>query len=142
VHTEITNKWGKAITDAGFQQVPDVLIRAQSILGIDCVSMAILLNLTMHWWEKDNLPWPRPSVIANRIGVSTRTVERKITEMTDQGLIERLPPEKTEKITVRRFDLSGLLKKLEPLAEIYCDNHLQKKSAKQLDVVGCVGESK
>ncbi|WP_157203967.1 helix-turn-helix domain-containing protein [Methylomonas methanica] len=129
METEITNKWGKSI-EAGFQQVPDVLIRAQSKLGIDSLSLVILLNLTMHWWEKDNLPWPRPSVIAKRIGVSTRTVERKISELTDKGLIERLPPEKTDRVTIRRFNLSGLIKHLEPLAEGYREDYLSMRQRK------------
>lgn len=138
--SEITNKWGKSI-DAGFQQVPDVLIRAQSKLGIDSLSLVILLNLTMHWWEKDNLPWPRPSVIAKRIGVSTRTVERKISEMTTKGLIERLPPEKTDSVTIRRFNLSGLIKRLEPLAEGYREDYLSMQQRKNKLVTSIDSES-
>lgn len=130
MESEITTKWGRSIDEAGFQQVPDVLIRAQSKLGLDALSLVILLNLTMHWWEKDNLPWPRPSVIAKRIGVSTRTVERKISEMTAKGLIERLPSEKTDRITIRRFDLSGLIKQLETLAEGYREDYLSKRQRK------------
>lgn len=129
---QITSKWGKSI-DAGFQQVPDVLIRAQSKLEIDSLSLVILLNLTMHWWDKDNLPWPRPSVIAKRIGVSTRTVERKISELTDKGLIERLPSEKTDSSTIRRFNLSGLVEHLELLAEGYQKDYLLMRQPKNTD---------
>lgn len=127
VEVEATNKWGKS-TEAGFQQIPDVLIRAHSKLGIDSLGLVILLNLTMHWWKKDDLPWPRPSVIAKRIGVSTRTVERKIAEMTTKGLIERLPSEKTDSGTIRRFNLSGLVDRLETLSEGY-QSMLQRNSS-------------
>jgi hypothetical protein len=126
----VTSKWGTAI-DAGFQQVPDVLIRTQSQIGLSPLDLAILLNLTMHWWDKDNLPWPRPSVIAKRIGVSTRTIERRIAKMTDDGLIRRLPREKSDGPTIRRFDLSGLVRRLEGLADGYRIQQRQKKGGRR-----------
>ena len=60
-------KWGSAL-DAGFQIVPNVLIRAQSKLGLDALDLAILLNINLHWWTPHDLPYPRTSMIANRVG--------------------------------------------------------------------------
>ena len=110
-------KWGKAI-DAGFAIIPDVLIRAQRVLELDSVDLAIILNLVMHWWRADELPYPRPAVIARRIGVSTRTVERRIAALEMRGLITRLLPEKSQdKLTIRRFDLSNLVMQLGGLSD-------------------------
>ena len=109
-------KWGGAL-DAGFMVVPDVLLRAQQVLELDTVDLAIILNLVMHWWRADELPHPRPSVIAKRIGVSTRTVERRLAKLQERQLVVRLPPEKSkDNLTVRRFDLRGLVLQLAALA--------------------------
>jgi Helix-turn-helix domain len=109
-------KWGNAL-DAGFQIVPDVLIRAQSKLGLETTDLAVLLNITMHWWDADNLPYPRPSVIAKRIGVSKRTVERSLERLQTANLISRLPAEKAKDgLSVRRFDLTGLVVRLKEFA--------------------------
>lgn len=109
-------KWGKAV-DAGFMVVPDTLLRAQSVLELDTVDLAILLNIVMHWWSAGELPYPRPSVIAKRIGVTPRTVQRRLVELQNKGLIQRLGAERIKGgLSVRRFDLSGLVGRLEGLA--------------------------
>jgi len=114
-------KWTSTVIDAGFQIVPDTLVRAQAYLGLSPVDVVILLNVGMHWWQEDNLPFPRPSVIAKRMGTSTRTVERRLAKLQENGFLKRLEAEvlttKGKKKTVRRFDLSGLIQKLAPLAE-------------------------
>lgn len=113
-------KWGAAVAggETGFHVVPDVLVRGQSTLGITATELVVVLNLLLHWWKADSFPHPRPSVIAKRMGVSTRTVERAIQSLEDKGLIRRLPPEKKDAgPTVRRFDMSGLVKAVQQLAE-------------------------
>ena|ERR1035438_2852620 len=64
-------KWGNSL-NSGFQIIPDVLFRCQKILGLEVIDLVILLNITTHWWEYDDLPHPRPSVIARRMNLSTR----------------------------------------------------------------------
>ena len=114
-------KWTPTVIDAGFLIVPDVLVRSQAYLGLSPVDVVVLLNVGMHWWQEDNLPYPRPSVIANRMGISTRTVERRLANLQENGFLKRREAEvlttKGKKKTVRRFDLSGLIQKLAPLAE-------------------------
>jgi hypothetical protein len=113
-----STKWGRAL-EAGFQQIPDVLIRAQRLLELNPLDLAIVLNITMHWWEDENLPYPRPSMIAKRIGVSTRTVERRLADLARRGLVKRLPSETRDNgVAIRRFDLSGLVGRLEALADV------------------------
>ena len=131
-------KWGGAL-DAGFQIVPNTLIRAQQHLGLDALDVVILLNITMHWWEVDDLPYPRPSVIANRTGVSARTVERRLAKLQQIQLLERLPTEiRDDGPSIRRFNLSGLSRRLEQLAahEI-ADREIRKQrsSAKRMEDV-------
>ena len=115
-------KWGKAVSggETGFHVVPDVLVRGQKELNITTTEMVVLLNLLMHWWDAKKWPHPRPSVIAKRMGVSVRTVERTIKSLEKKGLVQRLPSMKTEKgIFVRAYDLSGLVEAVQKLAEVY-----------------------
>jgi hypothetical protein len=36
---------------------------------LDSIDVVILLNITLHWWEMSDLPHPRPSTIAKRMGI-------------------------------------------------------------------------
>jgi len=119
--TNARKKWGNEVFESGYQMFPDVLLRCQRFLNLEAMDLLILLNITMHWWEHDDLPFPRPSTIARRIGVSTRTVERRIAHMQDRGLIVRLPSQNLNGRTVRRYDLSGLVQKLRKYAKNYLD---------------------
>ena len=114
-------KWGVA-AKAGFQQIPNSLFHAQKSLGLDNTDIVVLLNLTSHWWRKEELPYPRPSVIAQRMGTSTRTVERHLRNLEVKGFIKSipLPPRKVGEhlLKSREFDLSGLAKRLEELAKV------------------------
>jgi hypothetical protein len=55
---------------AGFQTVPNVLIQLHQQLGLDALDVLILLNLNMHWWKANDWPYPKPSLLAGRIGVT------------------------------------------------------------------------
>src|SRR5258708_3593457 len=110
-------KWGDECLDAGFQILPDVLLKCQRFMDLEPIDVVILLNITMQWWEFDKLPYPRPSTLAKRMDVSTRTVERRIAKLQKQGLLVRRPSEEAEGKTVRRYDLSGLVTELKKYAE-------------------------
>ena len=108
-------KWGSA-ADAGFQIIPDVLFRCQRFLALDATDIVILANILLHWWYEEQLPHPRPSVIAKRMNVSTRTVERHIEAMERRGLLKRLPSQIKNGRTVRPFDLTSLVAQLKNFA--------------------------
>lgn len=108
-------KWGTA-ANAGFQIIPDVLFRCQRFLELDATDVVILSNIMLHWWYEKDLPHPRPSVIAARMQVSTRTVERHIEGMEKKKLITRLPSRLKRGKSVREFDLSGLVRRLQRYA--------------------------
>jgi DNA-binding MarR family transcriptional regulator len=121
-------KWGSAV-DAGFQIVPNVLLRGQAKLGLDPLDLVIILNITLHWWQPGDLPFPQPRVIANRTGVSIRTVERRLEALQERGFLERLAPEKSRsKLRQRRIDLSGLVKKLQEFSIV---NLAQRDKARE-----------
>jgi hypothetical protein len=126
--TPITDKWGSALA-GGWQVVPNVLIRAQAHLGLDAVDVVVLLNMNMHWWQKGDFPFPRPAIIAKRMGISKRTVERRIGKLVKAGLLERLPV--TKEGHLRRYKLDGLVNRLQNAAAIGLfqrEYHLMSKS--------------
>ena len=105
-------KWGEAAR-AGFQAVPDLLLKNQKTLGINAVELVVLLNVLMHWWYRDQKPFPRPTTIAKRMGANVRTVQRAISALEAAGLIERTEGPNGENVLdpdplVRR--LSGIAK--------------------------------
>jgi hypothetical protein len=111
-------KWGEIVSGgrSGYQIVPDALIRLQRHLELTPGELNVLLNITMHWWEsaKEQMPHPRPDQIANRMGVSTRAVQRCIRSMVKKGLIEWLPAKRhpLTRVPVRRFRLQPLCERL------------------------------
>jgi hypothetical protein len=109
-------KWGDALS-MGFAIVPSVLIRAQAKLGLDTVDLAVLLNVILHWWTPGEWPYPQPRVLAKRMAVSTRTVERRLESLEERGFLIRHPPEKSsDGLARRRIDLSGLVVRLQAFA--------------------------
>jgi hypothetical protein len=110
-------KWGDECIASGYQIFPDVLLKCQRFMNLEPIDVVILLNITMAWWKFDDLPYPRPSALARRMAVSTRTVERRIAKLQKLKLLVRRPSEEARGKTVRRYDLSGLVTELKKYAQ-------------------------
>lgn len=111
-------KWGKQVMDLGFCIVPSLLLRAQQRLGLNPTQLAVLMQLCDFWWEDARKPHPGKKLLAERLGLSERQVQRYIAELEQAGLVERVERYAAHggKMT-NTYDLSGLvarLKKLEP----------------------------
>jgi DNA-binding MarR family transcriptional regulator len=89
---------GKVTSQLGFVSVPTALLFAQSDLRINALEMNVLMNLLMHWWDKDQYPYPSQKAIAFRVGVSSRTVQRVLKELEDKELIKRELSSRTHKV--------------------------------------------
>ena len=123
----IREKWGDALM-AGFQVVPNTLIRAQKKLGLDAVDVIVLLNLNLHWWGPHDLPYPRPAIIASRMGLSRRTVERRLQRLESRGFIERLSPSAGNGgASIRRYRLDGLVQLLRSAAAVEMSRRTEYK---------------
>src|SRR4051794_21592269 len=110
-----TRKWGAA-AQAGFQILPDILLKQQKQLGLSATELVVLLNLTMHWWYPKQMPFPRSTTITRRMGLDVRTVQRAMGRLQTMELIEKkkVQDDKGKELTV--FDLTGLVTQLEPRA--------------------------
>jgi predicted transcriptional regulator len=102
----------------GYQVVPNQLFRLQNTLGLSSIQVVILLNLSMHWWRKKDLPFITPYHIAKRMGVSRRTIERQLRQLCDIGLVQKRRLDEVEAINGNPrvgYDLSGLISVLEEM---------------------------
>ena len=114
--------WGSAVSsgETGFTPVPDILLRSQAQLQLTPMQLAVLIQILMHWWEPDDWPHPRLSAISTRIGTTPRTVQRAVRALQHKALLVHRDPERVRPgLTVRRFDLSGLIGRLQELAASY-----------------------
>lgn len=111
-----SGKWGE-VAKAGFQPVPDALLVKQRELGLDATDMLVLLNLTSFWWFKDLPPFARSNVIAKRMGVSPRTVQRSLKKLVAKAYLRRDDFELENGTYVPALYLDGLTEKLTALAK-------------------------
>lgn len=118
--TRTKEKWQKA-ADAGFQMLPDILLKKQFELGLSPTEMLVLLNITMHWWYADQRPFPRTTTIAKRMGVDERTVQRAMRRLINLGLLEKEKEETQGGAQREVCDLSGLVERLSAFAEREAD---------------------
>jgi len=73
-------KWGKPVIDLGFSIVPSLILRAQQRLGLNPTQLAVLLQLMDYWWNTARKPYPSKQALSERLGLSTRTVQRYISD--------------------------------------------------------------
>ncbi len=106
----IVDKWGDAVA-LGFLAVPDTLLINQAMLGMTTTETMVLLNVLSYWWYEDRKPFPRTGVIAKRMGVASRTVQRALDQLQKKGILEKGKNSRGAVI----FDPAPLVKKVELL---------------------------
>lgn len=122
---QIRAKWGGAVSGGGltgFLALPEVLIRGQHRLGLTATETMVLINVLMHWWKAGRKPFPGNHVIAKRMGISTRTVQRAFMKLEQKKIIirevHRFHDEKTNKRhSFREIDLDYLVRRLNEIAD-------------------------
>jgi hypothetical protein len=111
-------KWTSLLMDAGWTAVPSLLIERQDELGLDALDMNIILHLASYWWRADNLPHPSVQRIACAIGVTARTVQKRIAALERDGLITRIQRRHTRfGSNTNLYSFDGLIAALQPFAE-------------------------
>ncbi|EFB3694881.1 helix-turn-helix domain-containing protein [Klebsiella pneumoniae] len=110
-------KWGKEVMKAGFCIIPSLLLRCQQRLGLNPSQLAVLLQLADFWWEAGRKPYPSKQTLSDRLGLSTRQIQRYMAELEQAGLLVRIvrSADDNGKLS-NEYDLSGLVKKLRELA--------------------------
>ncbi len=107
-------KYGKPVMDLGFCIVPSLLMQAQARLGINPVQFNIIMHLADIWWDAAHRPWPKKQLLAERMGMSERQIQRQIAELESAGLVQRVGRTRPGRgKTSNEYDLSGLVKMLQ-----------------------------
>jgi hypothetical protein len=109
-------KWGGTVINRGFTMVPAILIRAQHRLGLSCTQFTVLLNIVDWWMDADELPWTSKETISDRTGISARQIQRQLGRLEKLGFIRRVPHKDGRGKRPNRYDLKGLVEKLQELA--------------------------
>ena len=110
-------KWTKPLIAAGWLAFPSVILERQHALGLTPLDVNIILYLVTYWWTPDNRPHPSKRTIATAIGVSARTVQRRIAALEKVRFIwreERRIPKKGSK--TNGYHLDGLIEAATPFA--------------------------
>lgn len=114
----LTQKWGRETMAAKYTVIPCALLRGQARLHIGPIELAVLIHLIDHWWREDVMPWPAKRTIADRLQISTKTVQRAIVNLEREGLVRRRDRYlKTGGRASNQYDLSPLVERLKPIAE-------------------------
>ncbi|MEJ7747004.1 MAG: helix-turn-helix domain-containing protein [Luteimonas sp.] len=117
----------------GFLVIPVLLLKRQRELGLDNTEALVLLNLLAAWWETDKRPYPRSTTIAQRMGVTPRTVQRSLEKLEKKGLILRVrngTGAGSEHRELTSYDMTGTVETLKKLAQV-ADVHRQAKNNQQ-----------
>lgn len=130
VGSAVYAKYGEA-SIAGFQAVPDLLLKNQAALGLSATDLVVLLNVLMHWWYPAQKPFPRSTIISARMGISSRTVQRSINELENAGLLVRVKDDDRTYL-----DPSPLVAKLIDLAKSDTDYQIRRKNRDSDGVFG------
>ena len=107
----IDAKWGAALS-AGFVAVPNVLIKHQRKLNLTQNELTVIMNLLLHWWYKDKMPFPSTRNIAERSGLEVRTIQRALQSLQSKKMIAKV--QQDDKLV---FNLEGLRTQLEAYAK-------------------------
>jgi hypothetical protein len=94
---KLSDRWTKQVLKRGFTGLPNLLLEHQCKLGLSAVDMNIVAQIVSHWHRASEFPFPGVALLAARVGLSTRSVQRSLRRMEQKGLIAR----------VRRFNSSG-----------------------------------
>jgi hypothetical protein len=81
--------WGREVYRHGYVGVPSILIQAQRRLGISPTQMNIVVQLLDYWYDPSRKPFPSKKDLAQRIGVTTKTIQINVRALEKAGLIHR-----------------------------------------------------
>lgn len=110
-------KWTKALMATGWSAFPNIIIEKQQALGLDPLDMNIIIHLVQYWWLPENLPHPSVETIAKAIGVTPRTIQKRIAALQALGLLGREERRKTPNGSMtNKYNFDGLIEAARPYA--------------------------
>ncbi len=112
-------KWGDAI-DAGFQVLPDALLKYQFALELTPIDLVVVINLTLHWWyaefvavSDDGHDRPQDGCVAAHCAAitsanrGTRTYQKSAAQRAENSLRSFATGNAAKKTCAERPEFSG-----------------------------------
>lgn len=125
-------KWGKTLMRSGWTAFPSVILEKQHALGLTATDINIILYLSTHWWEAERKPYPSKKTIAQALGVTPRTVQKRIAALEEMGFVEReYRKNKLKGNDTNVYHFNGLIKAAEPYAQEKLEEIEAAKEAKK-----------
>jgi predicted transcriptional regulator len=125
--SDVVSKWGRAVAERGFAQIPTYLLNLNRFLDKDHrlspVEMLVLFQLVGSWWKKDESPFPAMSTLAIRCGVSSRQVQRAVTKLNELKLIEKINRKNKGIIASNAYSMKPLVNFLEEVAKAFPNDY-------------------
>ncbi len=111
-------KWGKTLMSSGWTAFPSIILEKQHALGLTAMDINIILYLSTHWWEAERKPYPSKKTIAQALGVTPRTIQKRIAALEQLGFVTRqYRPHKIKGNDTNIYDFSGLIEASTPFAQ-------------------------
>jgi hypothetical protein len=124
--------WGKAVRNYGYTGVPSILIKAQRRLGVTPLQMNILLQLLDYFYDPARPPFPKKTEIADRMGVSAKTIQINMRALQQAGLIHREIRKKAAgDYDSNIYHLDGLIARVQALEPEFREEKEQRQRAKR-----------
>ncbi|MDA0146718.1 helix-turn-helix domain-containing protein [Vibrio sp. RW] len=124
-------KWGKTLMDSGWTAFPSVILEKQHALGLTAMDINIILYLSTHWWEAERKPYPSKKTIAQALGVTPRTIQKRIAALEQLGFVEReYRPHEIKGNDTNIYHFNGLINESEPYAQEKIEEFEANKKAK------------
>lgn len=110
-------KWGVKVMQHKYCIVPSLLLRAQNRLKLTAVQLAVLLQICDFWWDEARKPFPSKQLLATRLGMTPRQVQRHLAALEELKFVARVPRYDTGTggRTSNFYDLSGLVAALQAI---------------------------
>jgi predicted transcriptional regulator len=123
--------WGKTVRDHGYAGIPSILIQAQRRLGINSMQMNIIIQLLDYWFEPSRKPFPTKRELANRIGVTEKTIQNNIRALEKAEMIQReMRRTAAGDWNSNIYHLDGLITKVQALEPEFAAEKKKRKEAK------------
>jgi len=127
-----TKIFGNKVMDHGYTGVPNILVRAQSRIGISTTQFNIIVQLLSYWIYPDRPPFPGKKELANRMGINPVTLRKNIAELEKAGLIKRVQRKTSAgDYGSNTYKLDGLIKKLQSLVPDFDKEREERQAAKK-----------
>ena len=116
INRSISARWTKRIAQQGFTPVATVflvayaqLAAAQGQRGLNSTEALLIIHIVSFKWDERD-PFPRIKVLAERMGLTPRSVRNTLKCLEERGLVKRV---RLPNDIANRYDMSGLFLALE-----------------------------